>query len=185
MLKILPILLVGILILVSGCISNEEPTKSPTETPKPKTSINLDNQNLAVTHIAAVEGTYKKIQIEGRKITHSYTTKASKCKDWLKANCADEKKKEAELTVKELESLTATIGETDFFGLKDVYGGKEPTPGFPLYSIEIKSGNNQKNVTFNVAFNSEEKSPPEDFTKIETKLFSFIAPHFGEYGEVE
>ncbi len=183
MLKILPILLVAVLILISGCISNEEPTKSPTETPKAKTVVNLDQKNLVVTHIAAVEGTYKKIQVEGRKIIHAYTTKASKCKDWLKANCADEKKKEAELTEKELQNLTAIITETDFFGLKDVYGGKEPTPGFPSYSIEIKSGTNQKKVTFSFDAASEEKIPPEDFTKIETKLLSFVAPYFGNYGE--
>ncbi len=185
MLKSLPIILIVVLIFASGCISNEEPIKSPTETTKPKTVVNLDQQNLVVTHIAAVEGIYKKIMVEGTKITHSYTTKASQCKDWLKADCADEKKKVAELTEKDLENLTATISDTDFFGLKDFYGGKEPAPGFPSYSLEIKSGSNQKRVTFNVAFNSEEKIPPEDFTKIENKLLSFMVPYFGDYGETE
>ncbi|HLD57090.1 MAG TPA: hypothetical protein VJA47_02225 [archaeon] len=188
MLKVLPIILVAILILLSGCISNEEPAKTPTETAKPKTSVDLDRENLSVTHIAAVEGTYKKIQIDGTKITFAYTTKSSNCKDWLKADCSDEKRKEAEITEKELDNLTATIMATDFFGLKGFYGGEEAAPGFPSYSIEVRSGTNQKKVTFNVAFNSEEKIPPKDFSDIESVLLKLVIKYskeIGDYGNPE
>ncbi len=128
-------------LVFTGCSMQKEKSQAAQQT------------ELSIVYMFTAEATYDRIEISQNKLIYTYFDDLeNKAASWMKQEPVwtqqDLKNKEVTLTNDEIDDLLYIIDQTNFWLLKDTYGGASSNQRYYPHSLSVSLGSENKKVVY-------------------------------------